>query len=112
MRKLKTNPGRRTYIVEIAVSAVVALSSLPSAMADVIPLTLDEAIARATRAAPQVVAAAATLEAAQITAPSAGRLPDPEFVAGIENLPIETADRFSLTRDFMTMRKVGLMQTF
>jgi outer membrane protein TolC len=27
-------------------------------------------------------------------------------------LPIDTSDRFSLTRDFMTMRKIGLMQEF
>ena len=54
----------------------------------------------------------AMLEGAQAVAPSAGRLPDPELVTGVDNLPIDTADRFSFTRDFMTMRKIGVMQSF
>jgi outer membrane protein TolC len=75
-------------------------------------LTLEQAIASALRRAPQVAASTAMLEGAQAVAPSAGRLPDPELVTGVESLPINTADRFSLTRDFMTMRKIGVMQSF
>ncbi len=75
-------------------------------------LTLEQAIDQALREAPQVAASAAMLEGAQAVAPSAGRLPDPELATGIDNVPINTADRFSLTRDFMTMRKVGVMQSF
>lgn len=76
------------------------------------PLSLEGAVDRALQEAPQVVASAASLEAAQVVAPSAGRLPDPELVTGVDNLPVNTADRFSLTRDFMTMRKIGVMQAF
>jgi outer membrane protein TolC len=93
---------------------VVALSfllSLQAAAADA-PLGLDEAIQRAIGDAPQIAAAQASLESAQDLAPSAGRLPDPEAIVGVDNLPVNTADQFSLTRDFMTMRKVGVMQTF
>ncbi len=75
-------------------------------------LPLEEVIDRALREAPQVASAEATLEAAQVVAPSAGRLPDPQLMTGVENLPVDTADRFSFTRDFMTMRKIGLMQSF
>jgi outer membrane protein TolC len=75
-------------------------------------LTLEQAIDRATLEAPQISASAAVLEGAQAVASSAGRLPDPELIAGIDNLPVDTADRFSFSRDFMTMRKVGVMQTF
>src|SRR4029453_18638804 len=50
--------------------------------------------------------------AAEAGAPSAGRLPDPELVTGVENWPIDTADRYSFTRDFMTMREIGVMQSF
>ena len=32
--------------------------------------------------------------------------------AGVSILPINGEDRFSLTRDFMTMRSVGVMQEF
>ena len=39
-------------------------------------------------------------------APSAGRLPDPELVVAVDNLPINTAIAF-LHADFMTMRRIG-----
>jgi outer membrane protein TolC len=86
----------------LAGSGVVAAAS---------PLTLDEAVERSLRDAPQVAAASASLEGAEALAPSANRLPDPEAIVGIDNLPINTADRYSLTNDFMTMQKVGVMQT-
>ncbi len=49
---------------------------------------------------------------AQEMAVAAGPLPDPVLKLGINNLPINGDDRFSLTRDFMTMRSVGVMQEF
>src|SRR5258705_8448448 len=91
---------------------VVLLAQSLEALADARPLTLDEAVERALGESPQVVASSAMLDAAGAKAPSAGRLPDPEFVAAVDNLPINTDDRFSLSRDFMTMRRVGLMQMF
>jgi outer membrane protein TolC len=75
-------------------------------------LTLENAIEQALRDSPSVAASAATLEGAQAAEPSAGRLPDPELIAGVDNLPVDTDDRFSLTKDFMTMRKIGVMQSF
>jgi outer membrane protein TolC len=39
-------------------------------------------------------------------------LPDPVLRLGVDNVPIEGDDRFSLTRDFMTMRRIGVMQEF
>ena len=93
---------------------LVACASFPATAAHSAgdPLTLEAAIDRAVNEAPQVVAAQATLDGAQALQQSAGRLPDPELVFGIDNLPINGADQFSLTRDFMTMRKIGVMQTF
>jgi len=76
------------------------------------PLSLEDAVDKALQEAPQVTASAATLEAAGAVSPSAGRLPDPELVTGVDNLPINSAERYSLTRDFMTMRKIGVMQSF
>ena len=43
---------------------------------------------------------------------AAGQLPDPTLKFGVNNLPINGEDRFSLTQDFMTMRSVGVMQEF
>jgi outer membrane protein, heavy metal efflux system len=76
------------------------------------PLSLEEAVGRALQSAPQVSARAANLEALQSLATSAGRLPDPELVIGVDNLPVSGPDAYSTTQDFMTMRKVGVMQAF
>lgn len=90
----------------------VAIGSFAFANDSLPALMLDEVIDQALQEAPQVTSSEATVEAAQLVAPAAGRLPDPEFVTAIENLPVNSADRFSLTRDFMTMRKIGVMQSF
>jgi outer membrane protein TolC len=82
------------------------------AVADERTLSLEDAVDRALQETPQVAASAATLEAMQAVAPSAGHLPDPELVTGVDNLPVTTADRYSFTRDFMTMRKIGVTQSF
>src|SRR6187549_546286 len=87
----------------LVVATFLFLVSMKAAAADA-PLGLDEAIQRALGDSPQIVAAQASLEGAQELAPSAGRLPDPEVIVGVDNLPVNTADQYSLTRDFMTMR--------
>lgn len=76
------------------------------------PLSLDAAVARALDSTPEVSARTASLEAMQAQAISAGRLPDPELIVAIDNVPVTGADAYSTTRDFMTMRKIGLMQEF
>lgn len=102
-------PGLRALraVCHIALASFVAFA----ARAADGPLTLDAAIESALREAPQVVAAHSSLESAQAYLPSAGRLPDPELIVGVDNLPVNGPDQFSLTRDFMTMSKVGVMQT-
>jgi cobalt-zinc-cadmium efflux system outer membrane protein len=74
------------------------------------PLTFSDAMAAAERTAPSLAAQNAQLDATRQSAIAAGRLPDPKLFASIENLPINGPDRYSLTDDFMTMRKVGIMQ--
>lgn len=74
------------------------------------PLSLEEAVRLAEATAPVVAAQQAAVDAAQAAIEPAGALPDPQLIAGIENLPVNTGDAFSVTRDFMTMRKVGVMQ--
>jgi outer membrane protein TolC len=48
--------------------------------------------------------------AARELAVAAGQLPDPVLTVGVENLPVEGADRFSLNKDSMTMKRIALMQ--
>ncbi len=52
------------------------------------------------------------VDAAREMAIPAGELPDPKLKAGVENVPTQGEDAWSLTRDFMTMSKIGLMQEF
>lgn len=74
------------------------------------PLTLDDAVALAQQDAPQLMARQAAVDAAGALVLSAGRLPDPQLVVGVDNLPVTGADSGSFTRDFMTTRKIGVMQ--
>ena len=75
-------------------------------------LSLMDAQRIASGDAPQIDAQAAVLRAAQQISLGAGELPDPKLIVGIDNVPIDGADKFNLTRDFMTMRKIGFMQDF
>ncbi len=99
----------RFRYIRIYMSAVI-LAAWSSQAASA--LSLAEAQRLAASDAPLVDAQAAVVRAAQQTTVSAGQLPDPKLIVGIDNLPVDTADRFSLTRDFMTMRKIGIMQDF
>ena len=88
------------------------LGAMPLGVCADEPLSLEAAVERALEMAPQVGARSAAFGAMQASAISAGRLPDPELIAGIDNLPVTGSDAYSTTRDFMTMRKVGVMQEF
>ena len=74
------------------------------------PLTLIEAQRIAVGRSQQLVAQGALTAAAREQAVAAGQLPDPVLKFGIDNLPADGPDRGSLTRDFMTMRRIGVMQ--
>ncbi|NQD37636.1 TolC family protein [Permianibacter sp. IMCC34836] len=75
-------------------------------------LPFHDALRLALQDAPLVRASEAQTSAARQAALPAGELPDPKLALGIENLPIEGPDRYSLTADFMTMQRIGLMQEF
>lgn len=73
-------------------------------------LTLAEAQQRAVERSRSLPAQDASIAAARELAVAAGRLPDPVLRAGIDNLPVTGADRFNIGSDFMTMRRIGVMQ--
>lgn len=73
-------------------------------------LTLAEALRLATSRSQQLVAADAAAASANEMAVAAGQLPDPVLRLGVDNVPLSGPDRFSLTRDFMTMKRIGVMQ--
>src|SRR5882672_8975759 len=73
-------------------------------------LTLADAQRRAVARSQQLVGQDSAIAAAREMAVAAGQLPDPVLKLGVDNLPVSGEDRFSLTRDFMTMRRIGVMQ--
>lgn len=76
------------------------------------PLTLEAALHAAQARSHALVAQDAAARSAREMAVVAGRLPDPILRLSVDNLPIDGPMRFSLTKDFMTMRSVGVTQTF
>jgi len=109
MRSPESTVYGRLTAACLAISAVLA-SIGATAYADT--LTFNDALALALRQTPALAANAAQIDAARAAAIPAGELPDPKLLLAIDNLPINTADRYSLTRDFMTMRRIGIMQEF
>jgi outer membrane protein, heavy metal efflux system len=91
-------------------SASVLLLGGAAALANAAPLTFEAALNLADQYSAENVAQTAGIAAAQAAAAAAGRLPDPRLTVGLENLPATGPDRWHVDRDFMTMRKVGLMQ--
>lgn len=91
-------------------AAALALAFMSAGYALAQPLTLHEAQQIAISRSQLLVAHDAATQAAREMAIAAGQLPDPVLRAGIDNVPLSGAERFSLTRDFMTMRRIGVMQ--
>ena len=106
------SPSRRLRLLRpLAAALFTSLACLGSlAQSSLAPLTLDAAVAQATARSWLIAAADAQTQAAREMALAAGQRPDPVLRLGIDNLPVTGPDRFSLTRDFMTMRSIGLMQ--
>ncbi|MCQ9374782.1 TolC family protein [Methyloversatilis sp. XJ19-13] len=75
-------------------------------------LTLQAALDAAQARSATLQAQHAAARAAREMAVATGQLPDPVLRLAVDNLPIEGSGRYSLTDDFMTMRSVGLAQTF
>jgi outer membrane protein TolC len=82
----------------------------PVALAADAPLTLAEATRIAAQRSPQLESQRALVSAAEAMAIGAGEFPDPKAVIGIENLPTNGPDAWSVSRDFMTQRTIGVMQ--
>ena len=112
-----TRPSAGAIALATALALWLAGASFSAAAADPTSaarptLTLDKALSLAQLRSRQLVGQDAAAAAAREMALAAGQLPDPTLKVGVNNLPVDGAERFSLTRDFMTMRSVGVMQEF
>ncbi|KVN52411.1 transporter [Burkholderia ubonensis] len=89
---------------------VAALLVAGAAHAQQAPFTLDAALQAATDRSSSMQAAQASVRASSEAAVKAGQLPDPMLKAGIDNLPVNGPQRFTIGQDFMTMRRIGIEQ--
>ena len=85
---------------------------VPLAHATEAPLSLAEAQRRALARSQLLPAQDAAAVAAREMAVAAGQWMDPVLKIGVENVPVDGPDAWSLTKDFMTMGRVGLMQEY
>ena len=90
-------------------AAVLVSASLPC-WATPAPLTLEAALKLAVERSDASRAAHASILSATEALRMAGQLPDPVLRIGIDNLPSTGPDRFSTTRDSMTMKRIGISQ--
>ena len=93
-------------------AAALALLAGCAGLAGAEPLSFARTLELAVSETPALRADAAQLDAARHGVLPAGQLPDPKLVLGLDNLPINGPDRYRVGEDFMTMRRVGLMQEF
>lgn len=90
--------------------ALAFLAAAHAAQAQSQSLTLGQAQQQAVARSRQLGARDQAAAAAHEMAVAVGQLPDPVLKVGIDNLQVSGPDRFSLSNDFMTMRRVGVTQ--
>jgi len=115
VRSLCTPLSRPAHdVVQPGTAILVLLTALvlPGSGHAQAPLGLADAQRIAVERSRLLAAQDASIVASREMAAAAGQLPDPVLKLGIDNLPVDGADRFSLNRDFMTMRRIGVMQEF
>ncbi|MFV9067353.1 TolC family protein [Serratia fonticola] len=83
-----------------------------TASAQATGLTLEQSLAAAERYSAELSANQHQVNALQNMADSAMELPDPKLTFGIENVPVQGGNARRLTRDGMTMERVGIMQDY
>lgn len=106
-----TFPRRPHGLLPISLWSAVACVCLPLSAQNLAPgLSFEQALQVAVVASPRVVAAQAQTQAARERVLAAGQLPDPVLTVGINDLPVNGPDRFSLTRDSFTQRSIGVSQ--
>ena len=100
--------GGRTIAL---VALLLGLSRLAIAQSDN-ALSLQEAVGLASARSADAETSRSAIQSATEMAVAAGQLPDPVLKLGVNNVPLNGSDQFSIGRDFMTMRSVSVMQEF
>lgn len=113
-RSVRRTTSSRPWQALWAVAGLLLTLALRPAWAaapDPADLSLRSAITAALERSQALAAPAANARAARELAVAAGQRPDPVLRLSLNNVPVNGADRWSTTNDFMTMQSVGIMQT-
>ncbi|MDN7674254.1 TolC family protein [Burkholderia oklahomensis] len=102
--------GRRARLRARTLVAALTFANAAAAFAQQTSFTLDAALQSATDRSAAMQAAQASVQASAELAVKAGQLPDPMLKAGIDNLPIDGPQRFTIGQESMTMRRIGIEQ--
>lgn len=100
---------RRVPLRACALFAALAFASV-AAFSQEAPLTLDAAIQIATDHSAAIGAAQASVRASSEAAVKAGQLPNPALTAGVDDLPINGSQGFTIGQNILTMRRIGIEQ--
>ncbi|CAB3805130.1 TolC family protein [Pararobbsia alpina] len=100
---------RRAPLRARSLGAALILASA-AAYAQEAPVTLDAALQAATDRSAAMGAAQASVSASSEAAVKAGQLPNPMLAAGVDNLPINGAQGFTIGQNILTMRRIGIEQ--
>lgn len=90
--------------------SVLMCAALMQPLAAAAQLSLTEAQQLAIERSRQLAGEDAAVAADRDMAVSAAQNPDPVLRVGIENLPVNGANQFSISQDFMTQRTIGVSQ--
>jgi outer membrane protein TolC len=93
-----------------AALACAVLAATLATVATAAPLSLDQAVELAVQRSESARAARAGATGSAEMARAAGQLPDPLLSVGLDNLPATGSNRFSVSAEDMTMKRVGLAQ--
>lgn len=104
---LSTKCGRQLALA-LALLAVIHPAWAESAPA----LSLEEALALAAARSADAETSRSAVQSAIEMAVAGRQMPDPVLKVGVNNVPANGPDRFSLGTDSMTMRSISLMQEF
>lgn len=104
-----TPSSRRATRRARALSAALILAGA-CAHAQQAPVTLDAALQAATDHSAAIQAAQASVSASSEAAVKAGQLPEPALSAGVDNLPVNGPDGFTIGQNILTMRRIGIEQ--
>jgi len=105
----QTMQGKRLCALALGLALLVDAVVAAAGTAE---LSLAEAVSLAVARSAQIGAQRSMIGAARDMAGPARELPDPKLKLGVENVPAEGAEAWSLRSDSMTMSKIGVMQEF